>query len=167
LIRHGESTANVDPTFYSLPDCCVALTPRGIRQSVECSKILSRLPDINLWHHGLSVFCSRHARAQQTAQIVLRCAGLRHVTPILSASLNERHDSEETYPQTRERVAAWWNQHEYLLSAGDMIVFAHHYLIAAFIAHLTDLSDEEMETLRIANAVPLVFVRSDDGYKQV
>lgn len=163
LIRHGESTANVDESFYKLPDCCVALTPTGILQSVECGKAISEMKHINLWHDGLSVFSSKLTRAKQTAEIVLRSAHLRHVNPIETPSLNERDGRYETYVQTRDRVGLWWNQHEYLLSAGNVIIFAHAFVLSAFMSHLLNLSNEEMEQMRVKNAIPHVFVK-EDGY---
>lgn len=164
LIRHGESTGNVDHSFYKLPDCCVALTPTGILQSVECAKKLLNLNNFNLWHHGLTVFSSNMYRAQQTAHIVLRCAGLRHVQPIITPSLHERYDDEESYAETMDRVKVWWEKNDYLLEAGDVMIFSHAFLIAAFMEVLMP----QVPPTIIPNAEMRILTKDCDGkYNQV
>lgn len=80
LVRHGESEGNVRQEINDDPARIVNLTPRG-RQQAEAAA--QRLRDIPFTH----AYVSQFARAQQTAEIILRPHGL---VPLADARLNER-----------------------------------------------------------------------------
>src|SRR3712207_9507999 len=63
LVRHGESTGNVDDTVYERePDHALALTERGWRQAEETGK---RLREV-LGRERVSVYVSPYRRTHET-----------------------------------------------------------------------------------------------------
>lgn len=63
LVRHGESTGNVDDTVYERePDHALALTDRGRQQAEETGK---RLRDV-LGRERVSVYVSPYRRTHET-----------------------------------------------------------------------------------------------------
>lgn len=79
LVRHGESTGNVDSSVYeTTPDWKIPLTPKGQKQAKEASRKLFKKMDICKElecyqrfsfhdHPLLAVYCSPWYRARQTA----------------------------------------------------------------------------------------------------
>jgi broad specificity phosphatase PhoE len=66
LIRHGESLANVNPSYYYGPDQAIILTERGVQQALELSKAMKTLTSIC---GDAKIISSRLTRAMLTADI--------------------------------------------------------------------------------------------------
>ena len=64
FIRHGESLANVNPHYYSVPDCANILTQNGVNQCIELSHSIEKYVSSNI------IISSEYQRAKVTAQIV-------------------------------------------------------------------------------------------------
>jgi broad specificity phosphatase PhoE len=88
LIRHGESEANVADRISDDPLRLVNLTQRGRAQAEIAAHGLRAL-------HFTHAYASEFARAQQTAEILLR----HHVCPLRTdARLNERRSGMDGLP---------------------------------------------------------------------
>lgn len=76
IIRHGESTANVDCTVYNkMPDWKIPLSERGKQQAKDTAPKLDEMirenvPNIDVSSKGVSILHSPMERAMQTAQII-------------------------------------------------------------------------------------------------
>jgi broad specificity phosphatase PhoE len=76
LVRHGESTANIDHTEYrSKPDHAIQLTPRGVTQAAEAGAFISEWYKNNPPKGKVRLWSSPYLRATQTA------IGIRENTP--------------------------------------------------------------------------------------
>lgn len=63
LIRHGESIANIERKHYNmLPAHKIPLTKKGIKQAIECGKILSK----KLVSNRIFFYLSPYLRTKQT-----------------------------------------------------------------------------------------------------
>lgn len=77
LVRHGQSSANVDPTIYEkIPDCNIPLSQYGINQAYNCGKDLFNFM-INadericsIWDKTV-IYTSPYKRAKQTAEYMV------------------------------------------------------------------------------------------------
>ncbi len=88
LIRHGESEANVAHVINDDPKRLVNLTERGRVQAAEAAEKLGRV-------RFNYAYVSEFARAQQTAEILLR----HHGCPLfVDARLNERRSGMDGLP---------------------------------------------------------------------
>lgn len=88
LIRHGESEGNVAGVISDNPARIVNLTEQGRAQAEAAAEKLRR---VRITH----AFASEFARAQQTAEILLR----HHTCPLhIDARLNERHTGMDGLP---------------------------------------------------------------------
>ncbi len=80
LVRHGESTANVDSSLYDLHcDSVINLTHKGVLQSLEAADKLNAWQD----ETGIvitDIWCSPLLRAIQTAQIISHKLGGLNLT---------------------------------------------------------------------------------------
>ncbi len=88
LIRHGESEANVAARINDDPARIVNLTARGAAQAEAAAKDLC----VMRFSHA---YASEFARAQQTAEILLRC---QVCTLSIDARLNERRSGFDGLP---------------------------------------------------------------------
>jgi len=88
LVRHGESEANVAGIISDDPSRRVNITERGRAQAEAAAE---HLRTVRFTH----AYASRFARAQQTAEIILR----PHELPLhIDARLNERHSGMDGLP---------------------------------------------------------------------
>jgi alpha-ribazole phosphatase len=88
LIRHGESEANIDHRINDDPARIVNLTGRGRAQAEEAAEKLRTM-------HFTHAYASEFARAQQTAEILLR----HHECGLyIDARLNERRSGMDGMP---------------------------------------------------------------------
>ena len=80
LIRHGESTANVDSSLYDYHcDSIINLTPKGILQSLDAVKMLNAWQD-ETKNTITDIWSSPLLRAIQTAQIISQGLGGLNIT---------------------------------------------------------------------------------------
>lgn len=185
MIRHGRSTGNEEKPMYGEPDSAICLTLLGVKQILYAGTNLKSLLDSGYfnWHwHDVHAFASGYTRAQQSSRVCLDKMGLHHVTPVIARGINERRydkaitkDDEhlqdkdpfwrpgpngETMVECRERFAFWFQHHaEYLLTDADILLFLHGEVEKAGIAHLLNLSNEEMMRVPSPNGVPFIFER--------
>lgn len=84
FVRHGQSAWNADGRFTGW--CDVELTPTGREEAVAGAREVVRA--------GIQfdiAFTSELVRAQETQEILLRCAGQTGVPVVTDWRLNERH----------------------------------------------------------------------------
>jgi 2,3-bisphosphoglycerate-dependent phosphoglycerate mutase len=182
LVRHGGSTGNEDPTFYSLNDSAICLTTNGIRQALSTAAVLAEVGPrwFKPGDFALEVYASQYTRAQQTARIALDQMGQLSLSPTIRAVLNERdygtkfdarmdsdadfdgNDSESAH-QARHRVVGFMQEIESVLHRADVLAFSHFGTLRALIANLRNLSDAEMMKLDVPNGAASLFVRALDA----
>jgi len=112
LIRHGESTWNLENKFTGWNDC--PLSPKGIKESVDAGKLIKSQIDL----HGLSIDIAHTSllkRAIRTLFHVLDEADLLYLPVHKAWQLNERHygrlqglNKQETVEKYgKEQVHTW------------------------------------------------------------
>ena len=125
LIRHGESTANVNPSLYHGPDQAIILTQLGVEQALNISKTIAELHNLS---HQPKIISSIHNRAKLTASIA--CHLIRGVEIHHDYRINECPpvtrigDSFESNKSVRDRVKSLIDQHD-----GTLFLFCHGELM--------------------------------------
>lgn len=97
LARHGESAGNVardlaeaehrDVIDIAIRDMDVGLSPRGEEQAAALGERLRATPERE---RPQVVLCSPYVRAEQTARVALRTAGMEDVDVLIDDRLRER-----------------------------------------------------------------------------
>jgi bisphosphoglycerate-dependent phosphoglycerate mutase len=185
LVRHGQSTGNVDEKMYYYPDSVVCLTELGVRQAIECGNTLKSMNFKWGLGHNFQAFSSQYTRAKQTGRIVLDIMGFPGKEIIPVAGLNEMShgDGHEIAPpkndpyiaprngenmiMVRERLGFWFDHNiSYLLTESDVILFMHYGSLRGLASHILKLSDNDMMNINVRNAVPYVYERQNQIWQQ-
>jgi broad specificity phosphatase PhoE len=125
LIRHGESLANVNPSYYYGPDQAIILSEKGVRQALELSKAMKTLTSIC---GDAKIISSKLIRAMLTADIachqmdveIHRDHRLNECRQVFRAG--EQFESNES---VRMRVKAILDDHQ----DTSLILFCHGELM--------------------------------------
>ena len=125
LIRHGESLANVNPSYYYGPDQAIILSERGVQQALELSKAMKTLTSIC---GDAKIISSKLIRAMLTADIachqmdveIHRDHRLNECRQVFRAG--EQFESNES---VRMRVKAVLDDHQ----DTSLILFCHGELM--------------------------------------
>lgn len=182
IMRHGGSTGNEDPSFYSLNDSAICLTTNGIRQCLATAAVLT---DVTArWKRpgdfAVEAYVSEYTRAKQTARIVLDQMGLLSLNPQVYPLLNERNygtkyedkmdqdpffdgNDSESEATARVRVVGFLKEIDSIMYRADVIAFSHFGAIRALIANLLNLSDGEMMKFDVPNGAAFLFERTFDS----
>jgi broad specificity phosphatase PhoE len=181
LMRHGGSTGNEDPSFYSLNDSAICLTTNGIRQCLATSTVLSGVTP--RWNKpgdfAVEAYVSEYTRAQQTARIVLDQMNLLSLKPRIQPLLNERNygtkyedkmdqdpnfagNDSESGAKARLRVVGLLHEIDSVLYRADVLAFSHFGTIRALVANVLQLSDTDMMKFDVPNGAAFLFERSFD-----
>jgi broad specificity phosphatase PhoE len=182
IMRHGGSTGNEDPSFYSLNDSAICLTTNGIRQCLASASILTSVTP--RWQKpgdfAVEVHVSEYTRAQQTARIVLDQMGLLSLKPRIRLLLNERNygtkyenkmdqdpyfdgNDSESAVNARHRVTSFLKEVDAVLYRADILAFSHFGTIRALVADLLDITDTEMMKLDVLNGEVFLLERTFDA----
>ena len=124
LVRHGESLANVDPSYYFGPDAAIILSEKGVKQA------LALVTKVNRLHEQIGfdkIISSKLSRAMITADIachqldreIHRDERLNECEPVF----NITQDFESNH-SVRSRVKGVIDDHE-----GTLILFCHGELM--------------------------------------
>ena len=160
LIRHGESTWNLENRFTGWTD--VDLTPTGVAQAIAAGQLL------------------KAETAQQYGDDQVHTWRRSYDTPppVLDANdeRSERSDPRyvalppgsvpltECLQDTVARVLPYWNDTiaPAIRSGQRVVVSAHGNSIRALVKHLDNVSDQDIVGLNIPNGIPLVYELDDD-----
>ena len=127
LIRHGESLANVNPSYYYGPDQAIILSELGVKQALELAKSMTSL--LVICGDKTKIISSRLSRAMLTADIA--CHHLPHTIIHRDDRLNEckqifrKGDQFESNKSVRMRVKAVLDAHQ----DTSLILFCHGELM--------------------------------------
>jgi len=178
LIRHGESTWNLENRFTGWTD--VDLTPTGVSQAMSAGKLLKAEGyDFDI------AYTSVLKRAIHTLWYCLDEMDRSWLPVVKSWRLNERHYGalEPTDPRSERsdrryaglppeqvplteclkdtvaRVLPFWNEAlAPAIRAGQrVVVSAHGNSIRALVKYLDHISDQDIVGLNIPNGIPLVY----------
>ena len=124
LIRHGESLANVDPSYYFGPEKAIILTERGVRQALALSKKIDWL--LEMCGPATKIISSKYIRAMLTADIacdhldheIHRDERLNECPYLIYGSSKQKYESSV---DVRRRVKACFDEHQ----DTSLIVFCH------------------------------------------
>ena len=179
VMRHGGSTGNEDPSFYSLNDSAICLTTNGIRQCLATAAVLNGVTP--RWKKpgdfAVEAYASEYTRARQTARIVLDQMALLSLKPRIRPLINERDygtkydprmdqdpyfdkNGSESAVNARRRVTTFIHEVEAVLYRADVIVFSHFGTIRALVAELLRISDAQMMQFDVPNGAAFLFERS-------
>jgi 2,3-bisphosphoglycerate-dependent phosphoglycerate mutase len=175
LIRHGESTWNLENRFTGWTD--VDLTPTGLEQAIQSGRLLKA----EGWDFDLC-YTSVLKRATRTLWHVLDEMDRTWLPVAHSWRLNERHygalqglNKAETAKKYGDdqvllwrrsydvpppaRVLPFWNEAMApAIRAGKrVLVAAHGNSMRALVKYLDGISDQEIVKLNIPNGIPLVY----------
>jgi broad specificity phosphatase PhoE len=107
LIRHGESQSNINKELYfekDLYDHLIELSPKGVKQSKQCGKELSKI----LGKDPYSVFVSSYLRALQTWDNIFLGLKTEPNSITVDGRIREQEfkdfKSAEDWAEKRERV---------------------------------------------------------------
>ncbi|MFA5488305.1 MAG: histidine phosphatase family protein [Candidimonas sp.] len=189
LIRHGESTGNIDRNMYEQPDSAVCLTEKGVKQCLIAAEWLASKEHFLRWHRfGVRVYTSEYTRAIQSARIILDKIRMKDNVPTITPWINEINVGEVTdgtsllwkdetgdfhFPQgesfkiLRHRASCFIKQIEGLLSERDIMLVCHNGVIRTLTAELLGMTDSAMLTIRSANSSIAIFERDNDCYRQI
>lgn len=112
LIRHGQSTANVDNNIYATTkDFEIPLTELGIQQALECGNTLSD-KIIPRFKHTFRIIYSPYKRAVQTAEYLNCNLKLKseECPLIYEQSISHCNTSLNENKHSHTKVAKEWNQ---------------------------------------------------------
>lgn len=131
FIRHGESIANVDKSFYHLPDPTIILSTKGVMQCVELMNTIHSILSHDQGHLYTTFITSEFIRAKLSANIVT--AKLRLHSPIIhDRRLNEAYYCvqevrlTETRHQIKQRILSLINQYPF-----NLVLFCHGQMMDA------------------------------------
>lgn len=127
FIRHGESLANVDSSYYQQHDSAVILTKKGVDQSLALQKEIDNIMDQDFYGLYTTVIASRFQRAKITAQIVMANHQQFeiHTDPRLNETYHSAHEVVAESPnQVIARVHSLVKQHH-----TNLILFCHGMLM--------------------------------------
>jgi 2,3-bisphosphoglycerate-dependent phosphoglycerate mutase len=168
LIRHGESTWNLDNRFTGWTD--VDLTPTGVEQAKNAGRLLKE----EGYEFDLC-YTSVLKRAIHTLWNVLDEMDRQWLPVVNSWRLNERHygalqglnkaetakkyGDDQVLKDTVARVLPFWNESMApAIKAGRRVmVAAHGNSIRALVKYLDGISDHDIVGLNIPNGIPLVY----------
>ena len=122
LIRHGESLANVDPSYYFGPEPAIILTERGVQQALRLSAAMPSL--LHVCGPDTKIISSKFIRAMLTADIA--CHNL-NVPIIRDHRINEcrqvfkASEQFESTQEVQDRVRDLIDDHPSV----SLIMFCH------------------------------------------
>src|SRR3989344_3147413 len=164
LIRHGESTWNLENRFTGWTD--VELTPTGVSQAMSAGKLLKA--------EGYEfdvAYTSVLKRAIHTLNYALDEMDRTWLPVVKDWRLNQRQDLRyaklkpeqvplpECLKDTVARVVPYWT--EVLAPASKsgqrIVIAAHGNSIRALVKYLDNIGDNDIVSLTIPNGIPLVY----------
>ncbi len=190
LIRHGESTWNLENRFTGWTD--VDLTPTGVSQAMSAGKLLKaegyefdvaftsvlKRAIHTLWYcldemdrTWLPVQKSwrlneRHRRSYDTPPPALEATDPRceRGDPRYAGMNPQDVPLTECLKDTVARVLPYWNDTlaPAIRSGQRVVVAAHGNSIRALVKYLDNISDHDIVELNIPNGIPLVYELDDD-----
>src|SRR3989344_2474125 len=161
LIRHGESTWNLENRFTGWTD--VDLTPTGVSQAMSAGKLLKA----EGYEFDLA-FTSVLKRAIHTLWYTLDEMDCTWLPVVKDWRLNERRYAAlaegsvpltECLKDTVARVLPFWNDAmaPAIRSGKRVVVAAHGTSIRALVKYLDNISESDIVGLNIPNGIPLVY----------
>lgn len=129
LIRHGQSTANVDAKLYYGPDENIVLTPKGIYQSKVLGRTLHQTFQSLMLNDEVTVIASGMTRAQLTAKHALqrfKHVNIKHDHRISECECDRDDGAQiESSRDVLARVKSLIDDHP----NGSLILFTHGWLM--------------------------------------
>jgi 2,3-bisphosphoglycerate-dependent phosphoglycerate mutase len=192
LLRHGESTWNLENLFTGWYDC--PLSPRGEAQATAGGELMAErgvLPDrawipvrrhwrLNERHYGDLQGLDKKATAERfgAEQVKVWRRAYAVAPPAMARDdpRNVRHDPRyadlppELVPDTEcladvvERMLPYWYDAIVpdVRPGRTVLVVAHGNSLRALVKHLSDISDDDIVELNIPTGEPLVYDLGDD-----
>lgn len=125
LIRHGESLANVDPSYYFEPDQAIILSEKGVRQALS---LVSIMPNLIELCGNVKIISSKLSRAMITADIACHKLNANILRDHRINECRQIFRAGEEFESTREvqdRVRSLLEDHQ----DTSLILFCHGELM--------------------------------------